>query len=66
MFAAALRPLLDVLRFALAAPAQPVGRTPLDLHKFDFGICPGCRGLRAVASPQCHGCGSAVPVAADA
>lgn len=44
MFAATLRPLLDVLRLTLTAPAQPGRRTPLDLHKFDFGICRGLRG----------------------
>ena len=41
-------------------------RTPRDFSKFDLGVCPGCRGLRAVRSPQCTTCGSAAPVTADA
>ena len=41
-------------------------RTPRDFSKFDLGVCPGCRGLRVVKSPQCTACGSAAPVTADA
>ena len=37
-----------------------------DLSRFDMGVCPGCRGLRAVASPICQACGSARAVTADA
>lgn len=54
----------DMLRF-LAAPAEPHGRAR-DLARFDMGVCPGCRGLRAVSSPTCHSCGSLVAVTADA
>jgi hypothetical protein len=48
-----------------AAEGQPA-RLPRDLSKFDLGVCPGCRGLRAVASVRCIHCDSAVPVVADA
>ena len=54
------------LRAAFAAPDRPAGRSRLDPMKFDLGVCPGCRGLRAVASPLCQTCGSAAPVTADA
>ena len=60
------RTIIDALRTAFAAPDQPSGRSRLDPMKFDFGVCPGCRGLRATASPLCQGCGSAAPVPADA
>lgn len=50
---------------------SPSARPPRDLSKYDFsrfdmGVCPGCRGLRAVASPQCTACSSAARVVADA
>jgi len=51
---------------ALFEAESPATRTPLDFSKFDLGVCPGCRGLRAVRSPQCTACGSAAPVSADA
>jgi len=45
---------------------SPGTRPPHDFSKFDLGVCPGCRGLRAVASPRCGHCDSAAPAAADA
>ena len=45
---------------------SPTNRPPRDFTKFDLGVCPGCRGLRAVASLGCTTCGSDAPVAADA
>jgi hypothetical protein len=51
---------------ALFEAETPSARPRRDLGKFDLGVCPGCRGLRAVASPQCTTCGSAAKVAADA
>jgi hypothetical protein len=51
---------------ALFAAESPATRPPLDFSKFDLGVCPGCRGLRAVHSPQCATCHSTAPVAADA
>jgi len=49
----------------LATPDAPHG-SARDITRFDMGVCPGCRGLRAVASPTCKACGSVRPVAADA
>ena len=49
----------------LAVESAPV-RRPRDLSKFDLGVCPGCRGLRAVANPRCVHCDSAATVVADA
>jgi len=54
----------DMLSY-LAAPAVPHGRAR-SLARFDMGVCPGCRGLRAVASPTCQTCGSMAAVTADA
>ena len=51
---------------ALFEAESSATRPPLDFAKFDLGVCPGCRGLRAVRSPQCTACGSAAPVSADA
>jgi hypothetical protein len=45
---------------------SPAIRPPRDFSKFDLGVCPGCRGVRAVKSPQCGVCGSAAAVTADA
>jgi hypothetical protein len=47
------------------AGSEPV-RPPRDFTKFDLGVCPGCRGLRAVAGPQCTACGSTISVTAYA
>ena len=57
---------VDFLRAAFAEPDRPAGRSRLDPMKFDFGVCPGCHGLRATASVLCQTCGSAAPVTADA
>jgi len=58
------------MRLALIAnlfeAKSPSSRPPRDFTKFDVGVCPGCRGLRAVASLRCAHCHSAAPVAADA
>jgi hypothetical protein len=48
-----------------AEPTTPNDRPLRDLSRFDIGVCPGCRGLRTVASPRCDNCGSTRPVAAD-
>ncbi len=48
-----------------AEPPAPADRPLHDLSRFDLGVCPGCRGLRAAASPRCTHCGSTRPVAAD-
>ena len=61
-----VRAFLGALQAAFAAPATSNGRSRLDPSRFDFGVCPGCRGLRAVASPLCRTCGSEAPVTADA
>jgi hypothetical protein len=49
----------------LATPDAPHAKTR-DVTRFDMGVCPGCRGLRAVASPTCESCGSVRAVTADA
>ena len=41
-------------------------RARLNIAKFALGVCPGCRGLRGVASLRCSHCGSAKPVTEDA
>jgi hypothetical protein len=51
---------------ALFEADTPSTRPRRDLGRFDLGVCPGCRGLRTVASPQCTACGSAARVTADA
>jgi hypothetical protein len=48
-----------------ATESEPA-RLPRDLSRLDLGVCPGCRGLRAVASLRCSHCDSAAPVVADA
>ncbi len=48
-----------------AGPATP-DRARLSISKFALGVCPGCRGLRGVASLRCSHCGSAKPVTEDA
>ncbi len=57
---------LNALQGLFAAP--PVGkvRVRLSITKFALGVCPGCRGLRGVASPCCSHCGSIRPVIEDA
>jgi len=51
----------------LFAAPQALSKRPLrDLTRFDIGVCPRCRGLRAVASPRCNHCSSEAPVTADA
>jgi hypothetical protein len=49
----------------LATQVAPHG-SARDITRFDMGVCPGCRGLRAVASPSCQACGSVRAVTADA
>ena len=56
----------NMLSDLFAAPTARTDRTLPDLTRFDLGVCPGCRGLRLVASPRCTHCGSAAPVTADA
>jgi hypothetical protein len=56
----------DWLKHWFAAPAEPQGRTRLNISKFVLGVCPRCRGLRAVASLRCSHCGSPAPVTEDA
>jgi len=51
---------------SLFAVESPPARPPRDLSRFDLGVCPGCRGLRAVASLRCVHCDSAAAVVADA
>jgi len=53
------------LQSLFAEPAAPNDRPLRDLSRFDMGVCPGCRGLRTVASPRCDHCGSTRPVTAD-
>jgi hypothetical protein len=48
-----------------AAPSTPHGRPLRDLSRFEMGVCPGCRGLRASASERCSHCGSTKPAVAD-
>jgi hypothetical protein len=57
---------LNELKRWFAAPAEPHDRARLNISKFALGVCPRCRGLRAVASLRCSHCGSAKPVAEDA
>jgi len=47
---------------ALLTPAE----RPMRVSPFTFGVCPGCRRLRAVASPRCETCGSTRAVPEDA
>ncbi|MFO1084918.1 MAG: hypothetical protein U1E21_10160 [Reyranellaceae bacterium] len=57
--------LIEWLKPLFAAPEAPV-RQPLKIAQFGLGVCPGCRGLRGVASPRCEACGNAAPVTEDA
>jgi hypothetical protein len=50
----------------LQPPAERHDRTRLNISKFALGVCPRCRGLRAVASLRCSHCGSARAVTEDA
>ena len=54
------------MKSLFAAPTTPRERSLRDLTKFDIGVCPRCRGLRAVASLRCNHCSSEAPVTADA
>ncbi len=55
----------ETLRDLFAAPVTE-SAPPLQLSRFDLGVCPGCRGLRAMASLACSHCGSEARVTADA
>ena len=56
----------NALQSLFAAPAATQERAQLNLTKFALGVCPGCRGLRGVASLRCSHCGSTKPVIEDA
>lgn len=55
-----------VVQYLFAPPAGGTGRPLRDITKFEIGVCPGCRQLRATGSLRCGYCDSAAPVAADA
>jgi hypothetical protein len=55
----------DALRDLFAAPVTE-STPPLQLSRFDLGVCPGRRDLRAMASLACSHCGSEARVTADA
>jgi hypothetical protein len=57
---------LNALEQLFAAPPATPDRARLSISKFALGVCPGCRGLRGVASLRCGHCGSAKPVTEDA
>jgi hypothetical protein len=57
---------LNVLEQLFAAPPAAPDRARLSITKFALGVCPGCRGLRGVASLRCSHCGSVKPVTEDA
>jgi len=57
---------LDALEQLFAAPPGMPRRARLSITKFALGVCPGCRGLRGVASLRCSHCGSVKPVTEDA
>ncbi len=59
MLLAWINALFDVTERTSARPLR-------DFSKIDLGVCPGCRGVRAVASVECSACGSVARVAADA
>ena len=61
-----MRKWLNALERLFAAPSAMPQRTRLNIAKFALGVCPGCRGLRGVASLRCSHCGSAKPVTEDA
>lgn len=51
----------------LFADGTPLGRRSLgEIGRFALGVCPGCRGLRAVASARCTLCRSDKRVIEDA
>jgi hypothetical protein len=56
----------NALQGLFAAPAATQEGSRLNISKFALGVCPGCRGLRGVASLRCSHCGSAKPVIEDA
>jgi hypothetical protein len=56
----------NALERLFAAPPATPDRARLSITKFALGVCPGCRGLRGVASVRCRHCGSAKPVTEDA
>jgi hypothetical protein len=56
----------NALQHLFAGPPATPERARLSLTKFTLGVCPGCRGLRGVASLRCSHCGSVKPVAEDA
>jgi hypothetical protein len=57
---------LNALKQLFAAPPGTPDRARLSITKFALGVCPGCRGLRGVASLRCSHCGSAQSVTEDA
>ncbi|MGZ5910355.1 MAG: hypothetical protein ACXWLB_10815 [Reyranella sp.] len=61
-----MRKWLNALERLFTAPPVTEQRPRLDIAKFALGVCPGCRGLRGVASLRCSHCGSAKPVTEDA
>ena len=56
----------DILRDLFATPPISEGSTRSRSNRFDLGVCPGCRGLRLMASPRCEHCGNTTSVTADA
>jgi hypothetical protein len=56
----------NVLERLFANPPARPERARLSITKFALGVCPGCRGLRGVASLRCSHCGSVEPVTEDA
>jgi hypothetical protein len=57
---------LNALQGLFAVPPATPARARLNITKFALGVCPGCRGLRGVASLRCSHCGSTKPVIEDA
>lgn len=56
----------DLLRDLFAAPPTSERIAYPRPHRFDLGVCPGCRGLRLMASPRCEHCHNTGGVTADA
>lgn len=56
----------DILRDLFAAPAISERSNRSRSDRFDLGVCPGCRGLRLMASPRCEHCGNTADVTVDA
>lgn len=50
----------------LAAPSTEIARKPLDVSRFELGVCPGCRTVRPVASLRCSLCDNEAAVRPDA